>query len=182
MTIRRWMKEAPTKKLPATYRSRLSAAIDRLVLDEKLTADSPFAQVSSDQLTTSLSSRLKALGFPADSALNSLSMEESVLTGVQKIGSDPGVIQNVQKGSAAIKKLQKVSRELGDTISTSLKVVRSQKLSTVEKYMAYGALFYLLCPMDLIPDSVPAFGLLDDFSILQLTASYYLKRFENLLV
>jgi uncharacterized membrane protein YkvA (DUF1232 family) len=46
--------------------------------------------------------------------------------------------------------------------------------------VAYGALYYLLCPLDLIPDNVPVFGLMDDYCVLGLAASHYAKKHKNL--
>jgi uncharacterized membrane protein YkvA (DUF1232 family) len=61
-------------------------------------------------------------------------------------------------------------------------VVKSSKLSHVDKLVAYGALFYLLTPMDLIPDHIPVLGLVDDFGVLGFALTYYTKRCPEILI
>jgi uncharacterized membrane protein YkvA (DUF1232 family) len=61
-----------------------------------------------------------------------------------------------------------------------MKVLNSRDLHTFDKLVAYGALFYLLCPFDLIPDYVPVFGYMDDFIVLGFAVAYYVKRFPFL--
>jgi uncharacterized membrane protein YkvA (DUF1232 family) len=46
--------------------------------------------------------------------------------------------------------------------------------------VAYGALFYLILPFDLIPDSIPVFGYVDDFGILGFAVAYYARKFPEL--
>ncbi len=58
--------------------------------------------------------------------------------------------------------------------------IRSKKLSLADKLVAYGGLFYLILPFDLIPDSIPVFGYVDDFGILGFASAYYFKRFPGL--
>ena len=55
-------------------------------------------------------------------------------------------------------------------------MIGSEKISILDKFVAYGALFYLVMVFDLIPDTVPVFGLLDDFAILGIATAYYVKR------
>jgi uncharacterized membrane protein YkvA (DUF1232 family) len=50
----------------------------------------------------------------------------------------------------------------------------------MEKLSAYGALFYLITVFDLIPDTIPVFGVLDDFAILGIVTAYYLRKFPDL--
>ena len=61
-----------------------------------------------------------------------------------------------------------------------IQVVKSKELTTLDKLVAYGALFYLLTPFDLIPDNIPIFGLIDDYAILGIAIAYYMKRFPKL--
>jgi uncharacterized membrane protein YkvA (DUF1232 family) len=48
-------------------------------------------------------------------------------------------------------------------------------MSLTDKFIAYGALFYLLTPIDFIPDNIPFLGFFDDFAILGFAATYYMK-------
>ncbi|MDE2313589.1 MAG: DUF1232 domain-containing protein [Elusimicrobia bacterium] len=58
-------------------------------------------------------------------------------------------------------------------------VIRSPQLTLTDKLVAYGALFYLITPFDLIPDTIPGIGYLDDFAILSLALLYYERRFRK---
>ena len=49
----------------------------------------------------------------------------------------------------------------------------------MDKLAAYGALFYLITTFDLIPDTIPVFGLLDDFAILGIVVAYYVQKFPQ---
>lgn len=57
-----------------------------------------------------------------------------------------------------------------------LEVIRSKDLTLADKLVAYGALFYLITPMDFIPDAIPVVGYLDDFAVLGLALAYYAHR------
>jgi len=65
-------------------------------------------------------------------------------------------------------------------IKTLLSVTKSKEITRLDKFAAYGALFYLLAPLDLIPDHIPVFGLMDDFFILGIVSLYYANRFPHL--
>ena len=45
---------------------------------------------------------------------------------------------------------------------------------------AYGALFYLFTPFDLVPDVMPVFGYVDDFGMLGFAVAYYGAKFPHL--
>ena len=47
-------------------------------------------------------------------------------------------------------------------------------------YWALFAIIYFLSPIDLIPDHIPVFGLLDDYAVLGLAIAYYMRRFPKL--
>ena len=51
---------------------------------------------------------------------------------------------------------------------------------TLDKLVAFGALFYLIAPFDLIPDAIPLFGYVDDFIILGIAALYVRTRYPKL--
>jgi uncharacterized membrane protein YkvA (DUF1232 family) len=73
-----------------------------------------------------------------------------------------------------------MGREWKKRITTLWKVVRSNKLTHFDKLVAYGALFYLLTPIDFIPDHIPVFGLMDDYLVLGIAVAYYAKNFKEI--
>ena len=85
----------------------------------------------------------------------------------------------VDKQKKKILSFKKLGLEWSERISILTGVIASKKLSALDKFMAYGALFYLVMVFDLIPDTVPVFGMLDDFAILGIAATYYLKRAKS---
>jgi uncharacterized membrane protein YkvA (DUF1232 family) len=72
---------------------------------------------------------------------------------------------------------KKMGKEWRVRMSSLWTVLNSDELHTFDKCVAYGALFYLLMPFDLIPDSIPVIGSMDDFIILGFAVAYYVKRF-----
>ena len=75
-------------------------------------------------------------------------------------------------------------RGLGHAWSSRVKsllgVIESPGLSSFEKLAAYGALFYLITPIDLVPDYIPTIGLIDDFGVLGVAAEYYFRMMKKL--
>jgi uncharacterized membrane protein YkvA (DUF1232 family) len=73
-----------------------------------------------------------------------------------------------------------MGKDWAERISSLMKVLESNELHTFDKLVAYGALFYLIFPFDLIPDYIPVFGYMDDFIVLGFAVAYYIKRFPHL--
>jgi uncharacterized membrane protein YkvA (DUF1232 family) len=55
----------------------------------------------------------------------------------------------------------------------------SGKVSNTEKVVLLAALLYLLSPVDLVPDSIPVVGWLDDVGVAGLVLDYVLKRMDE---
>ena len=53
------------------------------------------------------------------------------------------------------------------------------KLSFLDRAIAYGALGYFISPLDIIPDSMPIIGYLDDFYILKMACSHTFNSLRN---
>ena len=56
---------------------------------------------------------------------------------------------------------------------------QSGKASMTEKAIVIAVLFYLISPVDLIPDAIPIAGLLDDVTISGIALDYVLKRIDQ---
>ena len=54
----------------------------------------------------------------------------------------------------------------------------SGKVSTTEKVILIAALLYLISPVDLIPDTIPVVGWLDDLGVAGLVLDYVLSRID----
>ena len=55
----------------------------------------------------------------------------------------------------------------------------SGNVSGVEKALIVAALLYLISPVDLIPDTIPFVGLLDDAGVATLVLDYVLKHMDD---
>ena len=53
------------------------------------------------------------------------------------------------------------------------------KLSILDRAIVFGALGYFISPLDLIPDSIPIIGYLDDITILKYACSHTFKKLKN---
>jgi uncharacterized membrane protein YkvA (DUF1232 family) len=105
---------------------------------------------------------------------------DKVLIGLSEIGASPQHQSEVRQNKKEISRFRKLGEEWSRRITTLGAVIRSRKLTQMEKLSAYGALFYLITVFDLIPDTIPVFGVLDDFAILGIVTAYYLRKFPDL--
>jgi uncharacterized membrane protein YkvA (DUF1232 family) len=92
------------------------------------------------------------------------------------LGNNTAARKRVDASATKIKKFTAWGSAWKDRVSVLTKVLRSKKLTLVDKLVAYGALFYLVLPFDLIPDAIPVFGYVDDFGILGFAMAYYIKK------
>ena len=59
------------------------------------------------------------------------------------------------------------------------KYFNSGKVSKAEKVILLAALLYLISPVDLVPDTIPVVGWLDDLGVAGLVLDYVLKRMDD---
>ncbi len=173
MTLRRWKKAKTNVKLPPLYANAYSNVVYDLILEGKLSCHSKSAKYvfSKDELKP-LQVRMSALGVTKDF----INGPVDLVSVLGKIGADPKSQKKVEKSLSALAKFKKISQDWNSHLHTLTKIVRSPKLGQFEKLIAYGALFYLITPFDLIPDHIPVFGLMDDFMFLGAAVTYYSKR------
>lgn len=183
MTLRRLLKRPPSDTVPETYETLVHEGVYRLIIDGKLPASSTMAQkILSGGRLRSFDATIHALGFSETAMGQGTDMDDRIIIGLTQIGSNPERQQAVQEGQGIMARFEKLSKEWAAKIGTLRKALASRELTTFEKFAAYGALFYVIMPTDLIPDTIPVFGLVDDFTMVTIVAAYYLARFPALFV
>jgi uncharacterized membrane protein YkvA (DUF1232 family) len=181
MTIRRWMKKSSNETLPVIYEKTVWDAVYQMVAEGKLLPGSTFVQKAvKESQKLYFSAAMKSLGFKGSSRKSPKFSMHSIMGGLSQIGAKEGHQSEVEKNRKKILSFVRLGQDWKERISTLIKVVSSTKLSARDKLVAYGALFYLLCPLDLIPDNVPIFGLMDDYCVLGFAAAHYVEKYKIL--
>lgn len=183
MTVRRWLKRPHGEKVGEIYEKAIRDAIYQMMLDGLLTTDSrSYQYVLKTTRSLSLTAILKGLGFKNDFKKGPNFSPNRLMVGLSQIGSQARRQNEVDGNYKKIWAFSRLGRDWKDRISTLMRVVTANRvISGRDKLVAYGALFYLLCPLDLIPDNIPVFGLMDDYVVLGLASAYYLNKYKNLL-
>jgi uncharacterized membrane protein YkvA (DUF1232 family) len=180
MTLRRLLKRPDGDLLPEAYHSLVRQGVYGLIIEGRLKPDAPVAQlVVSQSPSLSFEAAIHALGFRQDAMALGDSHPEQVLIGLSDIGASPQRQGEVNHGGKRLARFRRLGSEWASRINTLRRVVTSTSLTPMEKLAAYGALFYLITTFDLIPDTIPVFGLLDDFSILGIVVAYYVHKFPQ---
>jgi uncharacterized membrane protein YkvA (DUF1232 family) len=177
MTIRRWMKKPSNEPLPAIYEKAVWEAVYQMVAEGMLLPGSAFVQKAvKESQKLYFKAAMKCLGFTGESRKAPGFSMESITRGLSQIGAKENHQLEVEKGKKKILSFSRFGRDWKQRISTLMKVLSSARLSGRDKAVAYGALFYLLCPLDLIPNNVPVFGLMDEYCVLGFASDHYAKK------
>jgi uncharacterized membrane protein YkvA (DUF1232 family) len=182
MTIRRWTKRSGSAELPPIYGRAIEGAVAEMVAEGLLDPASKTAkEILGHKDVASAQAVIKSLGLPKDFyASKDRTDTERLIMGLSKIGSDEAKSAKVKNSIPEIKKHKGLGDDWPQKIKILLKVISSRKMAEVDRFVAYGALFYLIDSDDFIPDYIPVVGLLDDYAILGLAAAHYVKRFPDL--
>jgi uncharacterized membrane protein YkvA (DUF1232 family) len=182
MTLRRWKQSPPEGELPVLYRRAVEEALSQLIQEGRIHSDSPLVrEILDGQDQSSFQNTLKNLGI-SEAALQAADKNpENILQGLSEIGSMDARREEVHRQEDWILSFKKRGKDWRQRVSVLLKVLRSKEIKGFEKFPAYGALFYLINPFDLIPDHFLGFGYFDDFVILGMASVYYLRRFSKYL-
>ena len=174
MTVRRWCDKPKKSDLPPIYQPALRDVCYRLIADGVIDADSRAAQ-NILKLNNSLQydAAMKHLGLAVP--LTSENSDDQWLSGLSQIGSQAELRAQVDSNEARVSSFKSLGLEWASRISYLMTIIRSKKFNSIDKLVAYGALFYLLTPIDFIPDHIPFVGLLDDFGVLGMAVAYYTK-------
>jgi uncharacterized membrane protein YkvA (DUF1232 family) len=181
MTLRRFLKRPDGEEIPEAYAYLFRQGVYRLIIEGLLPARSKAAKVVvSERPSLSFDAAIRGLGFRRDAMALGASHEDKVLIGLTEIGADVERQGEVRQSGKTLSRFRALGREWAHRVNTLRKVIASRKLTQLEKLSAYGALFYLITTFDLIPDTIPVFGMLDDFSILGIVVAYYVHKFPEL--
>ena len=177
MTLRRW--RGRRGAVSAMYERSFSPVLAELVKEGRLPAASIPAP-GPVKAGGNFRETLKRLGFPDDILSGKGGDNKNLIEGLSKVGAGTEQKRQVDRSIRSLGRFMAPGGEWKERISLMVNVIRSADLLTSDKLVAYGALFYLITPMDLIPDTIPVIGLLDDFAILGLAAWFYRDRFPFL--
>ena len=183
ITIRRWSELPQGDHLPILYKKAIQATVLEFIAEGRLSPYSESAKFAIQGGSNALFlASMTSLGIGDDFLKNADQSSEGVVQVISQIGSSDSKQAIVDKNKQTILGHQKRGSEWKSYIQTLYRAITSKKLTKFEKFAAYGAFFYLVCPFDLIPDHIPVFGLMDDYLVLGLVAAYYLKRFPSLVL
>ena len=182
LTYRRWLKRPPHDEIPKEYNRNIAGGIYKLLSEGKLSHDSKIvSQFFENNMPEFFGAAVEQFHIPKDLLTNCTANHQDKVTNVLlHIGNNAGIRHRVDTSFSAIRKFTSWGSEWKKRITIMTKVVRSKELSLVDKLVAYGALFYLILPFDLIPDSIPVFGYVDDFGILGFAMAYYIRKYPEL--
>jgi uncharacterized membrane protein YkvA (DUF1232 family) len=181
MTLRRLLKKPDSFPLPEAYQPLVDEGIYSLIIEGRLRPESAIAQdVLGRAREHSFEATIHSLGFPESTMALGANLEDRLIIGLSQIGASDKRQNTVRDSKGILARFEKLGQEWNEKLRALRKVLGSTQLSTFEKFAAYGALFYLITPTDLIPDTLPVFGLVDDFAILGIVVAYYLHRFPKL--
>lgn len=178
MTVRRWLKRPACTEIQRIYSRALEDAVCEFVGEGTLTAESAIVQeiIVKNELGP-FQAILRNLGLSKDFLSHTEGGDkERLIMGLSQIGASHVRKTQVEGNLKKISRLRRLGKEWSLRIAVLLRVVRSKRIASVEKLVAYGALFYLICPFDFIPDYLSVVGYLDDFVMLGLAADFFLEK------
>jgi uncharacterized membrane protein YkvA (DUF1232 family) len=181
LTYRRWLKRPPRDDVPKEYERTIAGGIYQLLSEGQLSHDSKtVSKFMEDNLPEFFQAAVGQFQISEDMFNEKSSHQDKVTSVLLHIGNNTKARQRVESSAAMIKKFAAWGGAWKERITVLTKAIHSKELTMVDKLVAYGALFYLVLPFDLIPDAIPVFGYVDDFGILGFAIAYYLKKYPEL--
>jgi uncharacterized membrane protein YkvA (DUF1232 family) len=181
MTLRRWKSRPLDQDLPTLYANTCTIAVYHLIAEGLLPPDSAVGlQIIADAGDRFLRPMCEVLGLPRDFFKHAAHDSEAMVAGLSQIGASPERQKAVKKKEDLILTFVSWGEAWRRCITGLHRVLRSEELSPADKQVAYGAFFYLITPLDLIPDAVPAIGYLDNFAVLSMALMHYERHFAEL--
>ncbi len=180
MTLRRWSKQSKKTKVEAVYIPAFREACYRLIARNEVSASSEVVQaILSSSHEAHTSAVLNSFGV-SDEGIKEVGWNDFMTLKLSQIGAQHSKQSEVKKEQRKIFSFKQMGEDWAKHISDLWGVISSDELAMSDKLVAYGALFYLVTPLDFIPDQIPFFGLMDDYGVLCLAASYYAVRIATM--
>lgn len=180
MTLRRWRDRPPQEELPELYRLAFVPLLRRLIGEGVLHPQDADAAAAFVQADEPFQKTLREAGITSEALSAPEKSRESVAKGLAAIGRSENRQRQVRESSGMLSQFQTLGQEWKQRIADLTLALGSEELTALDKLVAFGALFYLITPFDLIPDAIPVIGLSDDFIVLGIAALYYRSRFPHL--
>lgn len=180
MTLRRWRSKPDDAELPELYRRAFEPLLRRLIGDGLVHPEDPDVLAALATMEDPFQKTLLGLGITHEILRDGDKDSGTVTMGLARIGEDKNRQAQVKGSKKMLDRFMAMSVEWKSRITDLNTVLKSEELTTLDKLVAFGALFYLITPFDLIPDAIPVFGLVDDFIVLGIAVLYYRARFPHL--
>lgn len=179
MTLRRWRARPGADALPDKYDRAFKPVVERLAAEGRLSSRAAGSALALRQ-GEDFRATLRRLGFPDDLMTKGPADQRALVEGLKNVGAVAGRREDVDRGEKRLLDFQRMGARWKERVGGLMKVLAARELSAKDKLVAYGALFYLLTPLDLIPDALPGIGYLDDFVILGIALFFYRDKFPRL--
>ncbi len=180
MTIRRWSK-SQSKEIPKLYVPAIRDACRGLIAEGRLNANSESSQsLFRESSIEGDATARQHLGLSSESASFVPDRPDGFIDSLFEIGARTDHQEKVMADEKSLKLFRRMGKEWTSRIDMLWKAINSKEIKRVDKFAAFGALFYLITPFDFVPDQIPMFGLMDDFIVLGIAVGFYQRRFSNL--
>lgn len=176
-TYRRWIKTPSSEDLPKEYDSNVAMGIYKLLSENLLSYDSKLVnEFLEGNLPDYFQSAIGRIDNSEGLFAKNSTHQDKITAVLSNLGSSIKIREQVDKSSKKILKFAEWGAAWKERIKLLIDVTKSKDIVLIDRLVAYGALFYLILPFDLIPDAIPVFGYVDDFGILGFAAAYYTKK------
>ena len=181
LTYRRWLKRPPTEEVPKDYARNIAGGLYQLLTEGHLSHDSKLlGKILEHNLPEFFAAAIGQFHTASDLFDQGSAHQDKITSVLLQIGNNSAARRRVEANASKIQAFTAWGNAWKGRVLLLSKAIKSKRLGTVDKLVAYGALFYLILPFDLIPDTIPVFGYIDDFGILGFAVAYYSKHFPEL--
>lgn len=175
MTLRRWALQKDLNKIiPEKHTAAIRNGLFRLYSEGKISIEDRSVRHLLDQMQP-LYFGMVLNSFGVDiKKLENKDFRKSAVNFLNMVAKE-----SIRSGSATplrdqLKAIRAKTRQFASEIAMLVRIAEGKvKIPRKSRAIALGALIYLIVPFDLVPDSLPGLGLLDDFALLRVAISYY---------